>query len=71
MLKRIKKSPFPHFEHKRVLLKRIQEYIDVKLREEQAGFREQRSCNEQIFTLRNIIMQSLEFRSLLIINCRL
>ena len=51
-----------------VLLKRIQEYIDVKLREEQAGFREQRSCHEQIFTLRNIIEQSLEFRSPLIIN---
>ena len=32
------------------------------------GFRHGRSCNEQIFTLRNIIEQSSEYRKPLIIN---
>ena len=49
--------------------KRLQKNIDAKLREEQAGFRHGLSCNEQIFTLHNIIEQSLENRKLLIINC--
>ena len=52
----------------RVLLKRLQKNIDDKLREEQTGFRHGRSCNEQIFTLRNIIEQLLEYRKPLIIN---
>ena len=52
----------------RVLLKRLQKNIDAKLREEQAGFRHDRSCNEQIFTLRNLNEQSLEYCKPLIIN---
>ena len=32
------------------------------------GFRHARSCNEQIFTLRNIIEQSSEYHKPLIIN---
>ena len=52
----------------RVLLKQLQKNIDAKLREEQAGFRHSQSCNEQIFTLRNIIEQSLEYCKPLIIN---
>ena len=52
----------------RVLLNRLRPEVDKKLREEQAGFREGRSCNEQIFTLRNIIEQSLEFNRELLIN---
>ena len=51
-----------------VLLNRLKDHIDIKLREEQAGFRQGRSCCEQIFTLRNIIEQCLEFRSPLFIN---
>ena len=52
----------------RLLLKRIQSHVDSKLREEQAGFRSGRSYNEQIFSLRNIIEQSLELQSPIVIN---
>ena len=51
-----------------VLLKWFQKHIDTKLREEQAGFTQERFCNEQIFTLSNIIEQSLEYRKSLIAN---
>ena len=33
------------------LLNRLKDTVDLKLREEQAGFRRGRSCSEQIFTL--------------------
>ena len=52
----------------RVLLMRLRDEIDLKLRENQAGFRTGRSCNEQIFTLRNIIEQSLEYQAPIVIN---
>ena len=42
----------------RVLLNRIEEAIDVNLRQEQAGFRRGKGCMDQIFSLRNIIEQS-------------
>ena len=42
--------------------------IDRQLREEQAGFRNVRSYNEQIFTLWNILEQSKEFQRSLAIN---
>ena len=51
----------------KVLLNRLKD-IDVYLREEQAGFRSGRSCSEQIFTLRNIVEQSLEFQTPLYVN---
>ena len=51
-----------------VLLNRLREHVDSRLREEQAGFRKRRSCSEQIFTLRTIIEQSLEHQTPLIIN---
>jgi len=51
-----------------VLLNRLKDKVDRILRQEQAGFRGGRSCSEQIFTLRNIIEQSIEFQSPLLIN---
>ena len=44
----------------RVLLERIKEVTDNKLRENQAGFRKHRSCTDQIASLRLIVEQSLE-----------
>ena len=35
--------------------------VDKTLREEQAGFRQDRSCTDQIATLRIIVEQSIEF----------
>ncbi len=52
----------------RVLLNRIGEAIDIKLRQEQAGFRKGRGCIDQIFALRNIIEQCLEWNVPLYIN---
>jgi len=51
-----------------VRLNRLQDAVDCTLRDEQAGYRKGRSCTEQIFTLRNIIEQSLEHQQDLIIN---
>lgn len=47
----------------KVILERMVIHIDEKLRREQAGFRANRSCVDQINTLRIIIEQSLEMRS--------
>ena len=52
----------------RIILNRIEEEIDKKLREEQAGFRKNRGCIDQILALRNIIEQSAEFNEDLHIN---
>ncbi len=52
----------------KVLLARIDEAIDKKLREEQAGFRKGRGCIDQIFTLRNIIESCAEWNIPLHIN---
>ncbi|KAI8503757.1 hypothetical protein Bbelb_187280 [Branchiostoma belcheri] len=52
----------------RILLERMREAVDAKLRDEQAGFRKNRSCADQIATLRIIIEQSLEWNSPLYIN---
>ena len=51
-----------------ILLKRLRSAVEVTLREEQAGFRARRSCTEQIFTLRNIIDQCIEFQKPIVIN---
>ena len=51
-----------------ILLNRIRSAVDHVLREEQAGFRPGRSCIDQIFALRNILEQSNEWQSPLIIN---
>lgn len=52
----------------RVLLERMKETVDSQLRDEQAGFRQNRSCTDQIATLRIIVEQSLEWKSSLYIN---
>ena len=41
----------------KVIMKRLSLAVDLKLREEQAGFRRGRGCIDDIFTLRNIIEQ--------------
>ena len=52
----------------RIILERIKDSVDGKLREEQAGFRKNRSTTDQIATLRIIVEQSLEWNSSLIVN---
>ena len=47
----------------RVVLARIKSSIDRKLRQNQAGFRPDRSCTDQIATLRIIVEQSVEWNS--------
>ena len=51
----------------RVLLQRVRQSIERTLREEQAGF-SGRGCTDQIFVLRTIVEQSLEWNSSLYIN---
>lgn len=51
-----------------ILLKRLQKGADEKLRENQAGFRNNRSCGDQIATLRIIIEQSIEWNSPFYVN---
>ena len=52
----------------KILLSRIERAIDAVLRDEQAGFRKGRGCTDQIFALRNIIEQCLEWNTALCIN---
>ena len=52
----------------RVLLERMKEAVDPKLWDQQAGFRRNRSCTDQIASLRIIVEQSLEWNSPLYIN---
>ena len=52
----------------RILLERMKEAVDSKLRDQQAGFRRNRSCADQIASLRIIVEQSLEWNSPLYIN---
>ena len=52
----------------KVIIMRISEAVDKKLRNEQAGFRKGRGCTEQIFALRNIIEQCTEWQRELYIN---
>ena len=51
-----------------ILLNRLKDDLDKRLREEQALFCSGRSCSEQILTLRNIIEQSYEFSQKVFIN---
>ena len=52
----------------RILLDRIKEAVDRRMREEQAGFRKGRSTRDQIATLRIILEQSNEWNSPLLVN---
>jgi len=47
----------------RILLNRIKEHVNQRLRKQQAGFRPNRSCIDQINTLRIIIEQCIEWSS--------
>ena len=44
----------------RIVITRIGDGVNIKLRQEQAGFRKGRGTVEQIFILRNIIEQCIE-----------
>ena len=52
----------------RILLERMRSAVDAKLRDHQAGFRQDRSCTDHIATLRIIIEQTLEWNSSLYVN---
>ena len=52
----------------RIILNRMKTTVDEKLRDNQAGFRANRSCTDQITTLRIIIEQTLEWNSTAYIN---
>ena len=52
----------------RIILNKLKDIVDPKLRDNQAGFRKNRSCVDQITTLRLIVEQSLEWNSSLYIN---
>ena len=58
----------PSKEFGRVLIDRIGQGVDSKLRDEQAGFRRGRSTVEQISVLRNIVVQVVEWQSTLYIT---
>ena len=52
----------------RIILQRIKFQVDEKLRDQQAGFWKNRSCADQIATLRIILEQSIEWNSPLLVN---
>ncbi|VDP67956.1 unnamed protein product [Schistosoma curassoni] len=52
----------------RVLLNRMKDSVDAQLRDQQAGFRKDRSCTDQIAILRIIVEQSIEWNSSPYIN---
>ena len=52
----------------RINLERMKGTVDQTLREQQAGFRQDRSCTDQIATLRIIVEQSIEWNSSLYFN---
>nr|KAG5691042.1 hypothetical protein BaRGS_021253 [Batillaria attramentaria] len=52
-----------HMVLTRIILERLKTALDKTLREEQAGFRNDRSCTDHIATMRIIIEQSLEWQT--------
>lgn len=59
-------TPRKVFSH--IILERLQKGVDERLRENQAGFRNRRSCSDQIATLRIIIQQSIEWNTPVYVN---
>ena len=52
----------------RMVLERMKGEVDKTLREEQPGFRQDRSCTDQIATLRILVEQSIEWNPSLYVN---
>lgn len=52
----------------RIILERLRNGADERLRENQAGFQNGRSCSDQISTLRIIIEQSMEWNTPVYVN---
>jgi len=52
----------------KIVIDRIRIEVESKFRKEQAGFRPGKGTTEQIFILRNIIEQSIEWQSTLCVN---
>ncbi len=52
----------------RIILNRMRVVVDKIIREEQAGFRPGKSCADQIFTLRQILEQCVEWNATLYVN---
>ncbi|VDO78000.1 unnamed protein product [Schistosoma margrebowiei] len=50
------------------MLNRMKDCVDAQLRDQQAGFRKDISCTDQIATLQIIVEQSIEWNSSLYIN---
>ena len=61
-------TPVPSKVFGRVLIDRIRDGVNSKLRDEQVGFRSGRGTVEQIFILRNIIEQVVEWQATLYIT---
>nr|ABA40914.1 SJCHGC09723 protein [Schistosoma japonicum] len=57
-----------HGKSSTVLLNRMKDSLDSQLRDQQAGFRKDQSCTDQISTLRTIVEQSIGWNSSLYIN---
>ena len=51
-----------------IISNKLKDIVDPKLRDNQAGFLKNRSCIDQITTLRLIVEQSLEWKSSFYIN---
>ena len=47
----------------RIILERLKTALEKTLRDEQAGFRQDRSCTDHIATIRIIVEQSLEWQT--------
>ncbi|XP_035829459.1 uncharacterized protein LOC101855698 [Aplysia californica] len=52
----------------KIIINRMSDAVDSCLRKEQAGFRKERRCTDQIFALRNIIEQCTEWQRHLYVN---
>ena len=52
----------------KIIVKRFSNAVDAGMRKEQAGFRKERGCTDQIFTLRNITEQCTEWQRQLYIH---